>query len=83
MNIIELTFEEVSDYNFIPPCNFYYRNCVGNYIFISTSDREVAQKYIDEEVGIKGKYTAIPTKISKTKSKLENGGYSACGTATR
>lgn len=75
-------FEVFSQWDFIPPGSYYIRDAAGNYIFLKTSDRALAQSHIDNEYG-KGKYKVVPTKIEKTKSKLESGGLSCTGTATR
>lgn len=75
-------FEVFSVWDFMPPGSFYIRMASGDYLFLKTSDRLLAQKHIDTEYG-KSKYTVIPTKVIKTKSKLESGGLSCTGTATR
>lgn len=79
---VVVEYEEFTQWDFIPPGSFYIREGSGDYIFLKTSDRVAAQEYINKEYG-KGKYTVIPTKIEKTKSKLESGGLSCTGTATR
>lgn len=75
-------FDAFSDWDFIPPGSFYIRTASGDYLFLKTSDRATAQKFVNENYG-KGKYTVIPSKIQKTVSKLESGGLSCTGTATR
>lgn len=76
-------FEAFSAWDFIPPGSFYIRSASGDYLFLKTSDRLAAQKHIDTEYG-KGKYTVIPAKAqTKTVSRLESGGLSCTGTATR
>lgn len=75
-------FEVFSAWDFMPPGSFYIRDAAGNYVFFKTSSRTIAQDHVNKEYG-KGKYTVIPTKIEKTKSKLESGGLSCTGTATR
>ena len=60
-----------------PPSTFFIRDAVGQYVFIHTSSRVKAQA-----CG-KGKYTVIASRLQKTKSKLESGGLSCTGTATR
>lgn len=75
-------YKEFTDYEFIPPGSFYIRPASGDYVFLKTSDRMVAQSHIDKEYG-KGKYTVVPAKIQKTVSRLESGGLSCTGTATR
>lgn len=75
-------FEVFSAWDFMPPGSYYIRDAAGNYVFFKTSNRAIAQDHVNKEYG-KGKYTVIPTKIDKTKSKLESGGLSCTGTATR
>lgn len=80
--ITTITFEQFSNYEFIPPATFYIQNAMGEYIFIHTSKRAVAQDWVNENYG-KGRYTVKASKIQATKSKLESGGLSCTGTATR
>lgn len=78
-------FEMFSGHDFIPPGSFYIRTATGkhgDYLFLKTSDRMLAQNHVNSIYG-KGKYTVIPAKLQKTKSKLESGGLSCTGTATR
>ena len=77
-----VSYEEFIDYNFVHPGSFYVRMATGDFIFFKTSDRKEAQQEIVKMVG-KGRYTAIPSKTQKTKSKLESGGLSCTGTASR
>lgn len=79
---VVIDFETFTDPDFIPPGSFYIQNASGDYIFMKTSDRLVAQKYINDNYGV-GKYTAVPAKLQKTVSRLESGGLSCTGTATR
>lgn len=82
MVTVNVTFEQFSEWDFLPPGSYYIRNAIGDYVFIKTSDRVAAQKYIDENYG-KGKYRVIPSKDDKGKSRQENGGYTVTGTSTR
>lgn len=75
-------FEAFSEWDFIAPGTFYIRMASGDYLFMKTSDRKSAQEYINKEFG-KGKYTVVAAKIQKTVSRLESGGLSCTGTATR
>lgn len=82
LTITVVKIEEFSDPDFKPPSNWYFKNAMGDFVFVSTSKREVVQEYIDENYG-KGKYKPIAVKDQKTKSKLESGLLSCYGTATR
>lgn len=78
MRTVTVTYEEFSDYEFTPPGSYYVRMATGDYLFVCTSDRNAAQAYFDAEFN-KGRYTAIPSKMTKPKS----GYYTASGTSTR
>lgn len=82
LKITIVTYDQFSEYEFAPPATFFVRMATGDFIFFKTSDRKVAQQEIDNMLG-KGRYTAIPSKTQKTKSKLESGGLSCTGTASR
>lgn len=77
-----ITFDLFSSLEFFPPATFFIQNAMGDYVFIHTAKRQVAQDWVDETYG-KGRYTVKASKLQATKSKLESGGFSACGTATR
>jgi hypothetical protein len=80
--ITTVTFEQFAEYDFIPPATWFIQNAMGEYVFIHTSKREVAQSWVDEHYG-KGRYPVKASKTQATKSKLESGGLSCTGTATR
>lgn len=82
LNTVAVDYETFSEWDFIPPGSFFIRDASGWFIFMKTSDRKAAQDHVNKEYG-KGKYTVIPTKEQKTKSRLESGGLSCYGTATR
>jgi len=48
---VVIEFETFTDPEFIPPGSFYIRDANGDYIFMKTSDRSVAQKYINDNYG--------------------------------
>ena len=79
---VAVDYDTFTEWDFVPLGSFFIRDASGWYIFIKTSDRKAAQDHINNEYG-KGKYTVIPTKDQKTKSRLESGGLSCYGTATR
>ncbi len=82
LRITTITFKQFADIDFISPATFFIQNAMGDYIFIHTSKRNVAQAWVDENYG-KGRYTVKASKLQATKSKLESGGFSCTGTATR
>lgn len=83
LKVTVVSFEEFTDIDFTPPSTFYYKNALGDLVFLHTSSRQVAQDYVDNTTGIKGKYKVIASKLQKTKSKQENGEVSVRGVATR
>jgi len=72
-----VTFEEFSDYQFVPPATFFIKNASGDYVFIHTRERAKAQAWIDKEYGA-GRYTVNASKMQKSKGDL-----TCRGTATR
>lgn len=79
---VVVEFEAFSAWDFIPVGSFYIRDASGDYLFLKTSNRAEAQKYVNDTYG-KGKYTVVAAKVQKTVSRLESGGLSCTGTATR
>lgn len=79
--ITVVTFEQFSNYEFIPPATFFIQNALGDYIFIHTASRAVAQEWVNEEYG-KGRYTVKASKLQKGKELGEHS-RPAFGTATR
>lgn len=79
--ITVILFEEFSNYEFIAPATFFIQNAMGEYIFIHTAQRSVAQSWVDEEYG-KGRYTVKASKLQKGKP-LDENSRPAFGTATR
>lgn len=80
---VVVSYEEFTSHDHVPIGNFYFKNAMGDIIYLKTSQRELAQDWIDNYAGIKGKYVAIPSKVFKTKSRQENGLSTATGTSTR
>lgn len=80
---ITISYEQFTEYDHIPLGNYFFKNALGEIIYLKTGDRQAAQDWIDNYSGVKGKYKAIPSKTFKTKSKLESGGLSCTGSSTR
>lgn len=77
-----IDFETFTDYEFVPPSTFFIRSAIGDYYFIHTAKRAVAQEWVDDKFG-KGRYAVVASKLQKTKSKSESGALTCSGTATR
>jgi hypothetical protein len=80
---VTISYEDFTSYDHIPLGNYYFKNAMGEIIYLKTSSAQLAQEWIDNYAGIKGKYKAIPSKTFKGKSRREDGGYSASGSNTR
>lgn len=82
LKVTVVDYQTFTDYLFNPPSTFYIQNAMGEYIFVHTASRQVAQEYIDSVYG-KSRYTVVASKLQKTVSKSESGELSCRGTATR
>ena len=76
-------YEVYTEYDYVDCAAFYIKTALGDRLYIHTNDRSLAQAVADEYSGVKSKYKVVAAKISKTKSKREDGGYSAVGSSTR
>lgn len=79
---VVVSYEQFTDYEFNAPATFYVMSATQDYYFFKTSDRAKAQARCDDLFG-PNRYTVKTSKIMKTKSKQEGGGYSATGSNTR
>lgn len=77
VRVTVVTFAEFSQYDFIPPATWFFKNSLGEYTFIHTRNRATAQDWVDEHYG-KGRYTVNASKMQKGK-----GDVTCRGTATR
>jgi hypothetical protein len=75
-------YEDFIAYDYIPSAAFYVKTAL-QIIMLHSSKREECQEWVDLNYPPKGKYKVIATKNQVTKSKLESGGLSCTGTATR
>jgi len=82
IKITVVSFTEFEDMDFKAPSTFFIKNALNEYLFIHTSTRSVAQEWSDENYGA-GHYKVIAAREQKTKSRMEGGGLSCHGTATR
>lgn len=78
-----VSFEDFTSYDYICQAAFYIKDALGQVVMLHSSKREECQAWVDLNYPPKGKYKVIASKVQKTKSKLESGGLSCYGTATR
>lgn len=60
-----VSFEQFSDYEFVPVASYYIKRAAGDFLFIHTRSRQLAQAFVDSEYG-QGKYKVISSKLQKT-----------------
>jgi len=61
-NFIRVNYNEATSLDFKPPCTFYIKDALDNYVFIKTRSRKVAQELINNEYGA-GKYRVSSSKL--------------------
>lgn len=76
-----ISYQQYTEYDYIDVANYFIVSAMQEYVYFHTNERSKAQLKCNEMFG-EGKYTVKASKISKTKSKLEGGGYSAIGIGT-
>lgn len=59
-----ITYNEFVDDEFTKPSNYYYKNALGEFVFIHSRSREVAQQVCDDVCG-KGQYKVNASRMSK------------------
>lgn len=64
LRVTEVSYEEFTDYQFVPPSSFYVMSATQIYYFIHTSKRAEAQQWVDNTFGV-GHYRVIPSKMQK------------------
>lgn len=83
LKVTTVTYEDFTAYDYICQAAFYFKDALGQIHMLHSSKREECQAWVDLNYPPKGKYKVIPSREQKTKSKLESGGYSVTGTASR
>lgn len=79
--ITVVSYAEFAKWEFIPPATFFIKDAMGDYIFIHTAKRAVAQEWVDKEYG-KNRYSVNTSRLQKGKE-LGEDSKPAFGTATR
>ena len=77
VKVTQVTYEEFTEYDFLPPASFYCMDSMQNYTFVHTAKREVAAKVIEEIYG-HSRYAIKASKIQKG-----DGNITAVGHQTR
>jgi len=76
-----VSYADFAKWEFIPPATFFIKDAMGDYIFVHTAKRAVAQEWVDSEYG-KGRYTVNTSRLQKG-APLGEDSKPAFGTATR
>jgi len=61
-NFIRVNYNEATSLDFKPPCTFYIKDAMDDFVFIKSRNRKVAQELINNEYG-RGKYTVSSSKL--------------------
>lgn len=61
-DFIRVNYNEATSLDFKPPCTFYIRDAMDDFMFIKTRNRKVAQELVNSEYGA-GKYTVSSSKL--------------------
>ena len=69
LKITEVSYEQFTDYDFMPPSSFFVKSAMGVFYFIHTADRAKAQAWVDEFFG-KNRYTVVASKLQKNKGDI-------------
>lgn len=77
VKVTQVSYEEFTEYTFIPPASFYCMDSMQNYTFVHTAKREVAAKVIEEIYG-HSRYSIKASKIQRG-----NGNITAVGHQTK
>ena len=72
-----VTYEQFSDLDFTDPADYYIRLATGEYLYVHTKNRKIAQEFIDKEYG--SHYTIRTGKMTKPKGLVEGHKYTAKG----
>lgn len=77
-----VSYEDYTQYDYVDVATWFIVNASQQYVYFHTSDRATAQQACNDLYGV-GFYTVKTSKIQKTKSSREDGGYSAYGNNSR
>jgi len=61
-DFIRVKYNEATSLDFKPPCTYYIKDAMDDYVFIKTRNRKVAQELVNNEYGA-GKYTVSSSKL--------------------
>lgn len=61
-DFIRINYSEATALDFKPPCTYYIKDAMDNYVFIKTRNRKVAQELVNAEYGA-GKYRVSSSKL--------------------
>ena len=61
-NFIRIKYDVATSLDFKPPCTFYIKDAMDDFVFIKTRNRKVAQELINAEYGA-NKYRVSCSKL--------------------
>ena len=61
-DFIRVNYNEATSLDFKPPCTYYIRDAMDDFVFIKSRSRKVAQQLVNDEYGDR-KYTVSSSKL--------------------
>lgn len=61
-DFIRVKYNEATSLDFKPPCTYYIRDAMDDFVFVKSRNRKVAQELINNEYGV-GKYRVSCSKL--------------------
>ena len=61
-DFIRVNYNEATSLDFKPPCTYYIRDAMDDFVFIKLRSRKVAQQLVNDEYGDR-KYTVSSSKL--------------------
>ena len=61
-DFIRINYSEATALDFKPPCTYYIKDAMDDFVFIKSRNRKVAQELINAEYGA-GKYRVSSSKL--------------------
>jgi len=61
-DFIRVKYDEATSLDFKPPCTYYIKDAMNDFVFVKTRNRKVAQELVNAEYG-HGKYTVSSSKL--------------------
>lgn len=61
-DFIRVKYNQATSLDFKPPCGYYIKDAMGDYVFVKTRSRKVSQELVNAEYGT-NKYRVSSSKL--------------------